>query len=92
MLWLMQHDRIIVDTYWPKKKKKNCHGTNTLEILVFFNWILRCTQIAGQMGGGFFHRSAISTSTYDDTYMKFNAQDDSGSVAEKQIYKLDKIL
>lgn len=21
MLWLMQHDRIIVDTYWPKKKK-----------------------------------------------------------------------
>lgn len=44
------------------------------------------------MGGGFFHRLAISTSTYYATYMKFNAQEDSGSVAEKEINKLDKIL
>lgn len=54
--------------------------------------VLRCTQMAGQMSGGFFHRSATSTSIYDATYMKFNAQEDSGSVEEKEIYKLDNIL
>lgn len=73
--------------------KKHSHSTNTLEILLFsLTEVLRCTQMAGQMSGGFFHRSATSASTYDATYMKFNAQEDSGSVEEKEIYRLDNIL